>query len=201
MSYINKNTYEYPITEEQIRRKHSNISFSEPFMAPEEYVHVFDTPLPIYDSFKQTMREVGPTLTDKGHWERAYVVEMLPQETIDSKKKEIQNRKWEEIKAHRDKLKEAGVKVGTNWFHSDTFSRTQQIGLVMMGASVPAIQWKTMDNTFVTMSQTVAMQIFQATAASDANLFAIAEGKKSEMMSLEDPTNYDVLTGWPPTHS
>jgi len=106
--------------------------------------------------------------------------------------------RWDEIKAIRDRRKASGVKVGNNWFNSDDSSRIQQIGLVLMGASMPVgIQWKMMDNNFITMTPTLAGQIFQATAASDMAIFAIAEHHKAAMKAAEDPSSYDFTTGWP----
>ena len=56
------------------------------------------------------------------------------------------------------------------------------MGLVMMGANIPAgLQWKTMDGSFVTMTQEPAGQVFAAAAASDAALFARAEQIKATM--------------------
>ena len=108
-------------------------------------------------------------------------------------------RVWGLIKAKRDQRKsEGGVKVGTKWFHSDDASRIQQIGLVMMGASIPAnTQWKTMDGSFVTMTQTLAGQIFQASAANDMAIFAAAETHKAAMEASADPASYDFSQGWP----
>ena len=106
---------------------------------------------------------------------------------------------WERIKAHRDQLKGGGVKVGAKWFHSDPDSRIQQLGLVMMGASVPPVQWKTMDGTFVQMSQTLAGQIFAATAASDMALFTHAETLRAQVDASADPGSVDIGAGWPDT--
>lgn len=107
--------------------------------------------------------------------------------------------KWQSIKAERDRRKsQGGVKVGTKWFHSDDGSRIQQIGLVMMGAGIPAnTQWKTMDGSFVTMTQTLAGQIFQASAANDMAIFAAAEAHKAAMEASADPASYNFSTGWP----
>lgn len=104
------------------------------------------------------------------------------------------------IKAERDRrIQNGGYKVGTKWYHSDTFSRTQQMGLVMMGANLPAnVQWKTMDNTFVTMTQTLAGQIFGTAAASDIAIFSAAEAHRAAMESSADPAAYDFTGGWPP---
>ena len=109
---------------------------------------------------------------------------------------------WEHIKALRDRRKAGGVKVkvGTvnKWFHSDDASRIQQMGLVMMGASIPAdLQWKTMDSSFVTMTQAVAGSVFAAAAASDQAIFAVAEGHRVAMEASADPASYDYSTGWP----
>lgn len=109
---------------------------------------------------------------------------------------------WDAIKAERDRRKAGGVQVkvgGVNkWFHSDDASRIQQMGLVMMGANIPAgLQWKTMDGTFVAMNQTVAGNVFAAAAASDQAIFAVAEGHRVAMEASADPAAYDYSTGWP----
>jgi len=104
--------------------------------------------------------------------------------------------RWEAIKAERDKrIQTGGYQAAGKWFHSDTFSRTQQMALVMMGAAIPAnLQWKTMDGSFVAMTQTLASQVFAAAAASDAALFARAEQIKATMES--DPISF-ILTEQP----
>lgn len=106
---------------------------------------------------------------------------------------------WEKIKAERDRrVQSGGYQVGGHWFNSDTFSRTQQLGLVIMGANLPAgIQWKTLDNGFVTMTPTLASQIFQAAAASDMALFAAAIVHQTAMMASQTPETYDYSSGWP----
>lgn len=106
---------------------------------------------------------------------------------------------WEAIKSERDRrTQKGGYKVGTAWFHSDVFSRSQQIGLVMLGANIPAsLQWKTMDGTFVTMTQTLAGQVFAAAAASDQAIFSAAEAHRAEMEASATPETYDFSTGWP----
>lgn len=106
--------------------------------------------------------------------------------------------KWEAIKAERDRRKAGGVKVGVKWFHSDDGSRIQQMSLVMMGTSIPAnLQWKTMDGTFITMTQTLASQVFQAVAASDQAIFTAAETHRAAMEASADPASYDYSGGWP----
>ena len=106
--------------------------------------------------------------------------------------------KWEAIKAERDRRKAGGVKVGAKWFHSDDGSRIQQMGLVMMGASIPAnLQWKTMDGTFITMTQALASQVFQTVAASDQAIFTAAETHRVAKEASADPASYNYSGGWP----
>lgn len=105
------------------------------------------------------------------------------------------------IKAERDRrIQKGGYKVGANWFHSDTFSRSQQIGLVMMGANIPTgLQWKTMGGGKVTMTQALAGQIFQAAAMSDIAVFAAADaaiadlaaGTLTSMSAIAWPANFE----------
>lgn len=110
---------------------------------------------------------------------------------------------WEKIKAEREHLSDTGgykVVVGgvDKWFHSDPKSKTQQLGLVLMGADVVNVPpWKTMDGTFVTMTQTLAGQIFTAAATMDGTLFAVAESHSAAMRAAPDPAAYDYSVGWP----
>lgn len=103
-----------------------------------------------------------------------------------------------QIKADRDRRKSTGTPVGAHVFHSDPDSRIQQIGLVMMGAALPAgIMWKTVGGAFVEMTPTLAGQIFQANAARDVALFAAAEAHIAAAAASDDPLAYDFTAGWP----
>jgi hypothetical protein len=105
---------------------------------------------------------------------------------------------WESIKTERDRRESAGVLVGAKWFHSDADSRIKQLGLVLAGASIPAgLQWKTMDGSFVAMTQTLAGQIFGASLAATSAIFTKAEQHKAAMEASADPSAYDHLADWP----
>lgn len=110
-----------------------------------------------------------------------------------------QEQAWERIKQERDRrVQQGGYFAAGHWYHSDTFSRTQQLGLVMLGANIPdGIQWKTMDDGFVAMTPALAAQIFAAATASDKAHFEAAEVHKTAMLASADPESYDFSTGWP----
>lgn len=107
---------------------------------------------------------------------------------------------WERTKAERDhRTYTGGYLASGKWFHSDTFSRSQQLGLVLMGANIPSgLMWKTMDGSFIEMTQSLAQEIFQAAVTSDSNFFSYAESLRQQIENIEDPESISIFTGWPP---
>lgn len=150
---------------------------------------------PAHDAALQTLAMTGAAQVD-GHWHATYAVQdkLLSVEELANIDKARADARWQRIKALRDgKTQTGGYRVGDKWFHSDTFSRTQQMALVMMGAAMPTgLQWKTLDGSFVAMTPTLAQQIFAAAALQDAALFAHAEALRADSTA-------DVLAGWPAT--
>jgi len=134
-----------------------------------------------------------------GTWRAYEQGDTLPTPTLASR----QAARWEAIKAHRDALSDAGgyrvtVSGVPKWFHSDNKSKIQQQALVMLGASIPpGLQWKTMDGTFVAMTQALAGQVFAAGVAQDSAIFAAAETHRAAMLQTADPDAYDFSGGWP----
>ena len=61
-------------TESAIRAANPNTSFTTPFVPPEGYVLVFPTPQPEHNQVIQTVHEVTPILTAKGHYEQRWKV-------------------------------------------------------------------------------------------------------------------------------
>ena len=61
---------------------------------------------------------------------------------------------WESIKAERDqRTQTGGYYVAPHWYHSDQFSRIQQLALVLLAANIPAgTMWKTLDNGLIEMT-------------------------------------------------
>ena len=105
---------------------------------------------------------------------------------------------WSEIKAIRDhKTQNGGFPASGKWFHSDTFSRSQHLGMVMKGASLPSIPWKTMDGTFIMTTPALAEEIFAAAFLQDGALFAHAEALRAQ--AVVDPNSVDITAGWPAT--
>lgn len=108
---------------------------------------------------------------------------------------------WEQIKEYRAARVAGGIPVGPYWFHSDTPSKLQHLGLVnaMMMSALPAAQsWKLMDGSFVTLTPTLVQQIFGSAMQREGANFAKAEQHRVLMEASSDPYGYDFTTGWPP---
>lgn len=74
MSYLDKETLEYGLSEQAIRVANPDYSPPVPFQPPPRYALVFDAPQPAHDVITQIVREVAPVLTDKGHWQQQWEV-------------------------------------------------------------------------------------------------------------------------------
>jgi hypothetical protein len=137
-------------------------------------------------------------------WDNEPNIHVMTDEEIATEPVRLEQRRltmWQKIKDERDRRQASGVKVGENWFHSDNSSRIQQIALVIFGANLPEnIMWKTLNGAFVEMTPTLAVQLFQSSAASDMAIFAVAEYHKAAMILAPNPDTYNYLTGWPPTY-
>lgn len=122
---------------------------------------------------------------------------------------------WDRIKARRDQAKTGGVKVGTKWYHTDTESRIQHLGLLEKAKAARAagggdttrlqalgqdIRWKTMDGSFIYLTAKHAEDIFSAVTDLDAASFAVAEGHRAAAAAAENPFEYDFSTGWPASY-
>lgn len=127
---------------------------------------------------------------------------------------QIKSVKWDTIKAKRDAIKAGGVKVGTKWYHTDTESRIQHLGLLEKARAARAaggtdatrlqalgqdIKWKTMDGSFIYLTVKHAEDIFAAVTDLDAASFAAAETHRVAMEASADPAAYDFSAGWPAT--
>lgn len=135
--------------------------------------------------------------------------------------------KWEEIKRERDRRKSLGVRVYTgsdaagspvyHWFHSDTESRIQWLGLEAKANKAIAtggtqntvltqlgqpIAWKAQGtDAAVPVTVQLAYDVNNAVGDLDALLFYVANQHKSAMMQSENPDDYDYSTMWPTTQN
>lgn len=154
-----------------------------------------------YNRLTHAIRQLEPVEVN-GVMEQRWEVYALDEAVVFANLAMAKDAAWGSIKMERDRRASLGVKVGSHWFHSDQKSRTQQLGLVLLGANIPAgLQWKTLTTTpppvFVTMTPELAQNIVAATAASDTAVFTAAEQHRIALESSSDPESYDFSVGWP----
>jgi len=193
----------YPLY--QLRNDFPNTSFPQPYERTEDLSDFFvypvsPTPRPEFNDITHTCEELLPVLSE-GVWVQQWSIVPRTPEDVASELSKARKKKWEAIKAIRDeKINNGGFPVDGKWFHSDMMSRTQQLGLKIMGNDVPNVGWKTMDGSFVNMSPSKASQIFEAAAAQDMALFTYAETLKYQIDNAADPASVPINDGWPATY-
>ncbi len=107
------------------------------------------------------------------------------------------------IKSIRDTRKAKGYKVVINgvdkWFHSDIDSKQQQQTLKMLGAYINSLNqsWKTMDGTFVLLTDTIVTQMFMAAITNEIAHFTKAETLIAQVNASNNPISIDINSGWP----
>ena len=200
--WINPETLQRFALHSEIRAAFPNVSFpaamSEQDIESVGLASVAAQPLPAFNPITHEVVELAPALVGE-QWTQQWQVNALSQEVAAANLAAARAARWEAIKAERDRrTQQGGYLAAGKWFHSDVFSRTQQIGLVMLGANLPqGLQWKTMDNSMVEMTQTLAAQVFGAAAASDTATFAHAETLRAQVYASDSPAEVDIDAGWP----
>lgn len=130
-------------------------------------------------------------------------IDLSKLKTAEDKLKSLRDTLISDIKAERDRRTQQGgysvdTEQGKKWFHSDTFSRSQQLGLLTLGVNIPTnLSWKTMDGSFVLMTPELAGLVFSAATLSDVSVFAHAEALINQVKTAEDPQSVDIKVGWP----
>lgn len=113
------------------------------------------------------------------------------------------------INAKRDQLTQnGGYPLDGFWFHSDSYSLSQQQGLILAAMQVQAAggdmdapllptAWKTMGGNRVPMTARLALRLLPAAMAQQGEIFDAAEAHGVAMMESPDPASYDYSGGWP----
>lgn len=158
-----------------------------------------------------------PNVYENIQWEST----IISKETLDGLLlNTIRSNIWEEIKAYRDKRKFLGIYVSGSWFHNDSDSRTQWLGLKDKARDVLAnggtstsvltinhpqygivpIQWFTMSGALVTVTVQLAFDIVEKTGDLDGVLYGIGQYHRAQLYSSPTPETYNYKVGWPPVY-
>jgi hypothetical protein len=200
MSYVkvsNGQVQHYPYSISQLRKDNPGVSFpqvpSDALLAQYQVFPVATVPAPAVNQTTQSVSEGAPENVG-GVWRQTWVVRNASAQELSDRTQAIVS----QIKAERERRTlEGGYPVEGKWYHSDTVSRTQQLGLVMMGANLPAgIQWKTMDGSFVAMTPALAQKLFAAATVQDTTTFSVAQ--QAIAQATANPGSFDMAAiPWP----
>lgn len=116
-------------------------------------------------------------------------------------KSQQQAEMWERIKQKRHDNLRGGVFVRSigKWFHSNDESRQQYTFMRTLEQLPPNMQWKTMENVFVSFNKAILDELSLQLIADEQADFANAERHKHLMEQAENPLNYDFSDGWTTT--
>ena len=105
---------------------------------------------------------------------------------------------WERIKARRHQATRSGVFVPSigKWFHNDDPARQPYTFLRTLPKLPSPLPWKTMDNSFVEMTQALLDELSLKMIADEQTDFANAERHRAAMLKADHPLDYDYSDGW-----
>jgi hypothetical protein len=114
------------------------------------------------------------------------------------RKAEQQAEMWERIKTRRHEATRAGVFVPSigKWFHNDDSARQQYTFLRTLPKLPEKLIWKTIDNSFVEMTQALLDELSLKLIADEQADFANAERHRAAMLKADNPLDYDYSAGW-----
>ena len=75
-TFINTQTMAYPVYQNQIQAEYPNTSFPTPFVAPEPYAPVMESPQPSFNPITQAVVQGTPVQTDGEWWQTWTVVDL-----------------------------------------------------------------------------------------------------------------------------
>ena len=195
--YINLNTLEYNITEEEIKSLFPNTSFNSVFTPPSDYGLVFPTPAPSINRF-QLAREIPPILTDKGFYEQQWeVIDKFQDPTTKSELEliELTNYKQELkqiIVKRREDDEMAGFTYNGKEYDSDLKSIIRISNAAQVAVTNPnfSVFWTAKDNTesLLTGAELIGLQ-----AALVAHISVIHINSRSLKQQIDSATTLAEL--------
>lgn len=130
------------------------------------------------------------------------IISLNNQISADEIKQTNQELVWSAIKDKRHNNTRGGVYISSidKWFHTDESSRIQYLALITLPSLPDNLQWKTMDNSFITLTRPLLTELTSAMLLKEQQDFMNAEQHKQRMMQADNPLDYDYSTGWSETY-
>lgn len=200
------------IVNPETRKRETSFPLIYPYKTIEELKERASTEYPSYIYIHDTDGKIQAVFTNQNTYWYNGKVETKPSEihkwngtewVIDEEKrlaliKRQQDQVWEQIKQERTRRIVGGVYVGdiNKWFHTDANSKQQYSTLQNQKTLPHNMQWKTMDNSFVTVTKELIDLIIYRIIEKEQHDFQNAEIHRFALEKSEEPLNYDYSTGW-----
>lgn len=164
MSYINTETLEYPISEQTIRELYPNTTFAVPFVAPEPFAVVFESPIPTVSLWQYLME--GPPVFVNEIWIKQWIVhdrdkDLVLQQAKADIKNQVTSLRWQ-IETGGITLP-SGKKIGTDKIDQSAIANALT---TLREGFVNTIDWKEADgwatitiNELLPIAQAVAIHV------------------------------------------
>lgn len=206
--YINKQTYQYPLSELDIRRLHPNISFGIPFVPPSIYAAVESVPRPVVNPLTHVVFESAPEHVD-GIYRQNWTINQASPESIEANLSAAKADKKKQIESVRSEKETAGFPFVFSDGLGMVQSRERDIrningivttALILKSNNVTSasLPFRDLDNNMHMMTPTEALQLGLAATSFVSNIYNISWAKKAEVdgLTTENIATYDVSTGW-----
>lgn len=166
---------------------------------PPDYDHIWRW---VEDKWVELLPIYNPNIPydDKSIWDSELNQWVECPELSAYKYLENQELMWERIKEHRLQVVTSGVYVESvdKWFHTDTVSVTTYstiAGMIALDNYEP-LQWKTMDNTWLLLTEPLFKELQTAMSQKTNANYAVAEQHKAAMLLADNPLEYDYSGNW-----
>lgn len=201
MTYLHTPTGRYPCSEAEIRRAHQDMSFPLPFVPPDGYEVVFQTPVPDHDRLTQCATETAPERTAKGVLEQRWAVAQLSQAQITDNYAALRRSKIAEATALRWAKETGGLTLPNGVKVATTTADQNRITAVIANAQLAGVSsvdfkaesgWATLTLADVQgIAAAIALHVQACFSAERAHHEAITALSAAELQE------YDVTVGWP----
>lgn len=207
MNYINIDTGEYPVSEEQIRARYPNALFPQPFEPADGYAPVQFGTLPAHDAHTHRVVEAAPVQDEAGEWHQGWVVVPLTAEELAQRAADAaaaleaaRAAKNAAINAARLAANTGAFEHAGKHFACDALSRSDIDGtngyVALHGALPPGWPggWKAVDNTYHPIPDVEAWRAFYTAMFAQGNAnFAHAQALKQALAAAQSIEEVEAI--------
>jgi hypothetical protein len=186
MLYINTVTFEYPITEQEIKKLFPTTSFSKSFKPPSGFaeVNIIEPPNVLWN---QDLVESTPILEEDDKWYQSWSVIDVSLEIAQQRLNTAKEEKRKKVQEEKCRIRDGGFYVDDVLFDSDDGARIAYLELAMQLNANPSFTtfWKASEGVWVTMDAYLFSRVYEEGADHIKQVFEWQSIKDAEITSAE----------------